>query len=166
MTERATNASDKGTTWVALIGSCALLLAIVAPAALVTAAILERSFSWQAVSIAAMAGGVCYFAAALSLVATFVGNRYGYAIQGLLLGMLFRMGLPLVALIGFGPSSSKSGGTLGATLVVVYLLALIVDTILALRMTPAKNIARPNGETTLSDPSTLTDNLPRPTVAS
>jgi hypothetical protein len=153
--ERATKASERGTAWVSLIGSCALLLAIVAPGSIVTAAVLERTFSWQAVSVAVAAGGVCYFAAALSLVATFVGNRYGYPVQGLLLGMALRMGLPLVALIGFG-----NRGTLGATLVVVYLLALIADTILALRMMPPGSRAKRNGETD------LTNSKPRPSVAS
>lgn len=138
-----------------LIGSCALLLAVVAPSAMTTAAVLERSLSWQAASVAVVAGGICYFAAALSLVATFVGNRFGYPVQGLLLGMALRMGLPLVALIGFG-----SRGTLGATLVVVYLLALIADTILALRMMP------PGSRAKQSDQTDLTNSKPRPSVAS
>lgn len=120
-----------------------------------TAAVLERSLSWQAASVAVVAGGICYFAAALSLVATFVGNRFGYPVQGLLLGMALRMGLPLVALIGFG-----SRGTLGATLVVVYLLALIADTILALRMMP------PGSRAKQSDQTDLTNSKPRPSVAS
>jgi hypothetical protein len=138
-----------------LIGSCALLLAVVAPAALFAAAGFERSFSTQALSNAALAGGVCYFSAALSLVATFVGNRWGLPVQGLLVGIALRMGLPLVALIGF-----QGRGTLGATLVVVYLLALIVDTVLSLRMMPPGSPVRRNGKVD------LTDSKPRPSVAS
>ncbi|HEY2411633.1 MAG TPA: hypothetical protein VGI40_05300 [Pirellulaceae bacterium] len=114
-----------------------MLLAAIGPAAFITAAAFERAFSWHAVSIAAAAGSVCYVAAAMSLVVAFAGNQLGMPVQGLLLGMLFRMGLPLASIIALG-----SQRTLGATIVVVYLLALIVETILALRMTPAAKMQR------------------------
>jgi hypothetical protein len=153
--EQTNKQSSANASWVSLVGSCALLLLVVAPTSVITATAFERSFSSQAWLNALVAGGVCYLAAALSLVATFVGNRYGYSVQGLLVGMAFRMGLPLVALIGFG-----SRGTLGATLVVVYLLALIVDTILALKMMPPASKGRRAGEID------LTDSKPRPSVTS
>lgn len=152
---QADNPNSAKGSWLSLIGACALLFAVVAPAALITAVSLEKSLSTQALLNAALAGSVCYVAAALSLVATFVGNRSGYPVQGLLLGIGCRMGLPLVALIAF-----SGRGTLGATLVVVYLLALIADTILTLRMSPANSTVRRNGD------SHLTDSKPRPSVAS
>jgi hypothetical protein len=132
-----------------------VLLVAISPAALVAAAGFERAVSWRALSIAAAAGSVCYVAAAMSLVVTFVGNQLGMPVQGLLLGMLFRMGLPLAAIIALG-----SQRTLGATIVVVYLLALIVETMLALRMTPTKSQAPRGGEIDLNESTT------RPTVAS
>jgi len=127
--------------YASLLAACAWLFVALGPTALVAAACIERSMSWRALSIAAAAGGVCYVATAMSLVVTFVGNQAGMPVQGLLLGMLFRMGLPLAAIIVLG-----SQRTLGATIVVVYLLALIVETILALRMTPTKKTTRRNGE--------------------
>ena len=144
-----------GTSLMGLIGSCAILLAVIGPASVGTAAAFERSLSWQAVSIAVAAGSVCYVAAAMSLVAIFVGNQLGLPVQGLLLGMLFRMGLPLAAIIAL-----SSQRTLGATIVVAYLLALIVETVLALRMAPAKANTSQPGE------SNLTDSKTRPSVAS
>ena len=97
------------------------------------ASVAEAAISWQSVMVAAAAGAICYVAAASSLVAVFVGNQVGLPVQGMLLGMLFRMGLPLAAILALGNQR-----TLGATIVVVYLLALVVETILAVRMTPAK----------------------------
>ena len=140
--------------WTRLVGSCAWLAAVVIPGALVAAVICGGTFAWQTISTAAIAGGVCYVAAALSLVATFVGNRAGYPVQGLLIGMFFRMGLPLLAIAAVG-----TRGTLGATIVLVYLLALIADTILALRMGPAANGTRQAGGLSLAG------SQPRPSVA-
>jgi len=153
VTGQATKANPRNSSWLSLIGSCALLLVIVAAVAVAAGAAMERSFSVQAMQNAAIAGSVCYLAAALSLVATFLGNRWGFPLQGVLAGMGFRMGLPLLVLIGFGAK-----GTLGATIVVVYLLALIVDTILTLRMSQAGG-RRDGG-------LDLTDTKPRPSVAS
>jgi len=90
----------------------------------------------------------------MSLAVTFAGNQLGMPVQGLLLGMLFRMGLPLAAIIALGTQR-----TLGATIVVVYLLALIAETILALQMTPTKTQAPRGGELDLNESTT------RPTVA-
>ena len=56
--------------------------------------------------------------------------------------MFFRMGLPLAALIGLpqvgGPLAS---GGLGTTIVGVYLVALVIETLLALRMVPSPTAA-------------------------
>jgi hypothetical protein len=84
---------------------------------------------------AAIGGGVCWLAGALALTATFVGNRLQASVHGLLIGMLVRMGLPLAALVGL----SQSGAPLGAngvatTILGVYLVSLVVETLLSLRM--------------------------------
>jgi hypothetical protein len=155
VTVPATKANSASSSYASLIAACALLLVAVGPAAFIAAAGFERAITWRTVSIAAAAGSVCYVAAAMSLVVTFAGNQLGMPVQGLLLGMLFRMGLPLAAIIALGMQR-----TLGATIVVVYLLALIVETVLALRMTPTKSPA-PRGSAIDLNKSTT-----RPTVAS
>jgi len=142
-------------SWAGLAAACAILLVVIGPASLISAALFEGMMSWRALSIAAAAGMVCYISSASSLTVTFAGNRLGMPVQGLLLSMLFRMGLPLAAIIAFG-----SQRTLGATIVVVYLLALVVETILAVRMTPAKLVG--------SNPATATTaaSQSRPSAAS
>jgi hypothetical protein len=126
-----------------LVTFCALMAVLIAPAAVLVSAICNRGFSAQSLFIAAIGGGVCWLAAATALSATFFGNRFGAPVQGVLVGMLFRMGLPLVALIGLpqvgGPLAA---GGLGTTIVGVYLVALVIETLLALRMVPAQIAAK------------------------
>ena len=86
---------------------------------------------------AAIGGGVCWLAASLALAATFLGNRLQAPVQGVLAGMLFRMGLPLAAIMAL----PKLGGAwappgVATTILGVYLVALVVETVLALRMVP------------------------------
>src|SRR5689334_8695469 len=85
-----------------LVLACAILLAVIGPASIAVAVGAEGAISWRVVAFAAAAGVICYMATASSLVAVFVGNQVGLPVQGMLLGMLFRMGLPLAALIAFG----------------------------------------------------------------
>lgn len=155
MTAPTSSAHSSGSSISGLALSCALMLAAIGTAAVLAAAGLERGFSGSSLLIAAQAGILCYVAAAMSLVVTFAGNQLGMPVQGLLLGMLFRMGLPLAGIIAFG-----SQRTLGATIVVVYLLALIIETTLALRMTPTKTRAPRSGELD------ATESTVRPTVES
>jgi hypothetical protein len=122
-----------------LAGACALLAASVLPAALVVAAIACGGFSSQSLVCAAIGGGICWIAAALALAATFFGNRYHAPVPGVLAGMIFRMGLPLVALVAI----SKLADPLAAsgvtnTILGVYLVALVVETLLAVRMVPTQ----------------------------
>ena len=155
MTGPTTSANSNGLSVTGLALSCALLLAVIGTAAVLAAAGFEGGFSGRSLFIAAQAGTLCFVAAATSLVITFAGNQLGMPVQGLLLGMLLRMGLPLAGIIAFG-----SQRTLGATIVVVYLLALIIETIMALRMTPTKTRASRKGELEVADSTT------RPSVAS
>jgi hypothetical protein len=84
---------------------------------------------------AAVSFGVCWISAGLALVSTFVGNRQGWPVQALFLGMLFRMGLPLGAMIVLpsvgGPLAPPGIAT---TILGVYLVTLLVETLLAVRM--------------------------------
>jgi hypothetical protein len=121
-----------------LAASCALLIVPIAAVATLTAAVSNHGFSTRAFTVASVAGFVCWLSAALALVVTFFSSRIGAAVQGVLLAMLVRMGLPLAALIALpGASSELSTGRFSTTLVITYLVALTVETLLALRLVPA-----------------------------
>jgi hypothetical protein len=138
------NSSSKTCSSVmSLVTSCALMAVLIAPVAVLVAALVNRGLSAQALLVAAVGGGVCWLSAAIALTATFFGNQFGAPVQGVLIGMLFRMGLPLAALIGLpkigGPLAE---GGLGMTIVSVYLVALVIETLLALRMVPTPVAAK------------------------
>jgi hypothetical protein len=93
--------------------------------------------SAQSLITAVISGGVCWSAAALALAATFVGNRFSAPVQALLIGMLFRMGLPFAALIGFSAlDRNLAQGGLAPTILGTYLVALLAETLLAVRIVP------------------------------
>ena len=122
-----------------LVSACAWLAVVIAAVSLPIALAACRGPSAQAVVLAAIAGGICWVAAALSLGATFYGNLCQVPVHGVLLGMMFRMGLPLFAVLAL----PKLGGEFAApgattTILGVYLVALFVETFLALRMVPAR----------------------------
>jgi hypothetical protein len=118
-----------------LAASCAVLAVVLTPVALGIAALCHRGLTETAWLAAAVAGGVCWAAAALALVSGFVGNRWDLPVQGVLLGMLFRMGLPLAAVV-FLPRllGAWAAEGLARTILGVYLSALVAETLLALRM--------------------------------
>jgi hypothetical protein len=146
-------------SFASLVAACAVLFAVLITASLVVAIVAEGGLSWRALAVAVVALAVCYVATGSSLVAVWVGNRSGLPVQGMLLGMLFRMGLPLAAIIIVGAQR-----TLGATIVVVYLLALVVETLLAVRMTSAKP-RRSTDDTAPLTEAPITGAQPRPMVA-
>src|SRR4029079_9202870 len=121
---------------------CALLGIAIAPAALGISAIVHRGLSSEATTAALVAGSLCWLAAALALVATHIGNSLHAPVQGLLVSMLFRMGLPLAALIVL-PKLGGPAGSAGVTptMMGVYLVALAVETGLALKMVPSRPAA-------------------------
>jgi hypothetical protein len=136
----STEAKAAGLSRLAL--SCALLAIIIAPAALGISAIVHRGLSSEAVTAALVAGSLCWLAAALALVATYIGNSLHAPVQGLLVSMLVRMGLPLAALVvlpKLGGSVGSSGVT--STIMGVYLVALAVETGLALKMATSRPAA-------------------------
>ena len=103
MNVQTSSSHEARSSVMSLVASCALLAAAIAPVSLVTAANCSRGFSPQSLFVAAVAFGVCWIAAGLALTATWLGNRYKEPVPGLLLGMMFRMGLPLAA----SPSSAR-----------------------------------------------------------
>ena len=140
-TQATTAVPAKSATWSQLALSCALLAAAVALPAVIGAWIANGELSQPALLQALVGGGICWVAASLALVTAFIANRQQWPVQGVLIGMMFRMGLPLAALIVL----PKLGGVLaGATAAILgaYLVALLVETLLSLRMIP------PNGRLT------------------
>ena len=118
-----------------LLVSCALLGIVIAPFSLLVATVCRREVSGESLFVAAVAGGLCWIAAAMALTATWLGHRFQSPVQGMLLGMLFRMGLPLVAVVGLpqaGGVFAASG--LAVTILGVYLAALLTETLLAVRL--------------------------------
>jgi hypothetical protein len=108
-------------------------LAIVPAAAAI--AVCTVGLTEGAIVSAAIGGGVCWFAGTLALSAGYLGNRLQAPVHGVLAGMIARMGLPLIALVGL----SQTGAPLGAngvatTILGVYLVSLVVETLLSLRM--------------------------------
>jgi hypothetical protein len=122
---------------VGLIVSCAVLAAAIAPVALLVAWLSAGRLTELTLASAAVGGGVCWLSGSLALTATYIAQQLQAPIQGVLLGMLFRMALPLAALVAL----RQQGGPLveaGVTHVIlgVYLVALVVETLLSLRMVP------------------------------
>jgi hypothetical protein len=111
------------------------LAAAVFPAAVAVAWLVAGTLSASTWTSALVGGSVCFFAAALALTATCVANRFGAPVQGMLVAMIFRMGLPLAALIGL-PKVGGPFATTGVTSTIlgVYLIALMVETLLSLRL--------------------------------
>src|SRR6187551_3457893 len=96
---QASRVSQASSSWMSLAASCAVLSLCVAPAAILAAWISSRQWSADTLLAAGIGGGICLLAGCLALAATFLGNRWNSPIQGVLAGMLFRLGLPLIALV-------------------------------------------------------------------
>lgn len=139
MNLQTNKAREAGCSVASLLTSIALLALAMVPVAGLVAAICNRGLSASALASAAVAGVICWLAGASALTATFLGNRFSAPVQGMLVGMLFRMGLPLLALIAASQSQTLRGMTdLATTILGVYLVALAIETLLAVRMVPAQ----------------------------
>jgi hypothetical protein len=119
------------------LSSIGVLAVVIVPAAVLVAAISNGGLSAPALTSAGIGGAICWLAGTLALTATFLGNRFQAPVQGMLVGMLFRMGLPMAALVAVSQSAGLRAMTgLSSTILGVYLVALVVETLLALRMIP------------------------------
>jgi hypothetical protein len=98
---------------------------------------------WSGIAAAATAGLVCWLSASLALVSLFVSQRLKAPVQGVLVGMIFRMGLPLAAGMALNeavPLLADAG--VFWMILGLYLVALVVETLLSLRFVPADNIGQ------------------------
>ena len=117
-----------------LVGSCALLAVILVPTGLAMGWLVARRFDALVLTTAATATGVCWLAGTLALSATVLGNRFRCPVQGLLVGILLRTGLPLVAGAALNQVAPLAETGIFSMILGVYLCALTAETILALRM--------------------------------
>jgi hypothetical protein len=137
MDRAVSSVSGDRSSWMSLATSCALMAVLLAPASVGVASICHRGLSNQALFAAAVAGGVCWLAATLALVTTYCATRLKMPVQGVLVGMLFRTGLPLGAAIGLPQwRGSLAVDGMGITILGVYLIALAGETLLSVRMIP------------------------------
>ena len=117
--------------WVA----CAALTAVTLVAALIVGWVGFAGHGVSGLWAAAVAAGVCWFGAMSALLLTAIASNPKQAVGRHLLGMGFRMGIPLV--VGFllhrqGGALSKAG--VFGMILAFYLLTLIVETWLSLRL--------------------------------
>src|SRR5260370_37066341 len=88
--------------------SCGWLTAIVAGALLIIGGVVGTTRGFNAAVAAAVAAGLCWFGSTAALIIAAHSSQTKHAVQGHLLGMFFRLGLPLVAGLMF----QKFGGRL------------------------------------------------------
>ena len=117
-----------------MIRSCLVLTAVVLLALLVVGGVVGNTRDLNGVLAAATAAAICWFGSTIALLIAGYLSRSNQAAQGHLLGMFFRLGLPLVA----GMILQKSGGPLAEAgvfglIVVFYLITLVAETLLSLR---------------------------------
>jgi hypothetical protein len=80
---------------------------------------------------------VCCLAAAVALIATYLGNQLRAPVQGMLAGMLGKLMIMLIAIVGLPQlGGGFTSPAVGPTILGVYLVALAVVTTLSVRMVP------------------------------
>jgi hypothetical protein len=89
------------------------------------------AFSSEEAQVAGLAAGVCWLSSGMALGVTFMGALAGKAIAGALGGIIFRTGLPLLAMaVGSQiPQLARSG--FPGRIVTYFLVSLTAETILA-----------------------------------
>ena len=117
-----------------MIRSCLALTAVVLLALLLVGAVVGNSRGSTGVMAASTAAAICWFGSTVALLMAGYSSRSNQAVHGHLLGMFFRLGLPLVA----GMCLQKAGGPLAdagvfGLIVVFYLVTLVAETVLSLR---------------------------------
>lgn len=114
----------------------AVLTLITAAVFPVFAGIGHGRAGWSGVGAAGVAAGVCWTGGVLALLAAGLFRSSRNAVNGILLGMACRTGLPLVA----GLVLLRRGGPLAsagvfAMILGYYLVILVAETLLAIRVT-------------------------------
>lgn len=133
MSERAlANPNAAQNRFVGLAWACAVLTGLVLIAWIIDAIVTTHLAGRSAWGVSALAAGICWFGALLSLVLLHVLRMRGSALAGALVGMLIRMTIPLAigaALVSQGGSLAQAG--LFGQLVVFYLVTLAIETVIS-----------------------------------
>lgn len=116
----------------------AILGLFLAAVAAVSGAVAARQYGTGAYLASAVSAAMIWAVGSLSLLIVALAPTPAARVNAALLGMLIRMGLPMLALMYFTKSnhSLAAEGIVGL-LVVHYLLGLIVETLLSVRLTSA-----------------------------
>jgi hypothetical protein len=132
-----------------LAWACAALTASVAIAWLIDAPVASRIAGHSIWGVSALAAGICWFGAMLSLVLLHVLRLRGSPVAGVLVGMLVRMTIPLsIAFMATTQEGSLAEAGLLGQLVVFYLVTLAIETCLSLALTksvPQAALVRSHG---------------------
>lgn len=117
-----------------MIRSCLALTAVVLLALLVVGGIVAGTRGMNGVLAASVAAAICWLGSIIALLLSGYTSRSNQAVQGHLLGMFFRLGLPL----GIGTIIQDAGGLLAEAgvlglIVVFYLVTLVTETFLSLQ---------------------------------
>ena len=117
---------------------CLWLLAAVAVAYPIVGYVAADRFGDMGWWAAAVAAGICWLGAAIALILTALLRGPQGALYAMLVGMMFRMGLPLVAGVVLTRQGGDlaSGGVFGC-LLAFYLVTLVVETALVLPLVRA-----------------------------
>lgn len=119
------------------LGGVALVAAVVGVTVPVAAWIAFGHLDTVIALQAAVAGLICWLAAVAALAATVLGTHWGWPVQAMLVSTVLRMGIPLAAVMvaphfgGVWASRAWAGMLVG-----VYLVALVAETLVAVRMVP------------------------------
>jgi hypothetical protein len=129
-----------------MLRSCVWLTLIVMTALLVVGGVVGATRGLDGILAAAVAAGLCWIGSTAALLIAVYYSRSNRAVQGHLLGMFLRLGIPLVAGIILQEQAGwlAQAGVFGQ-IVVFYLIALVAETLLSLpfvshpkRITPAR----------------------------
>ena len=117
-----------------MLRSCLWLTAVVVAALLIVGGALAATRGRDAVVAAAVAAGICWAGSTIALIAAARLGTTNRVLQAHLLGMFFRLGLPL----GAGMALQAQQGFLAKAgvfglIVVFYLVTLVAETLLSLR---------------------------------
>ena len=97
----------------------------------------HHQHGWDGVASSGVAAGVCWLGAVVAWVLGGSLGRGGMAAHGVLLGMLFRMGIPLAV----GIALDRRGGPLAdagvfGMILIYYFVTLVAETAVSLKLLP------------------------------
>ena len=117
--------------WRRVAQALVVLGVVLAAAWVIDARYFLRAFSSEEAAVAGVAAGVCWLSSGMALGVTFLGALAGRAIAGALGGILFRTGLPLMAMAVGSQIPRLAGNGFSGRVVAYFLVSLTTETILA-----------------------------------